>query len=909
MLAYYSLTSTGEVWEHYEDDVFFSVPAFVEKGLAGRCGGGGGAISEMAETKQELKARVEVLKKIRGAEKDIENAMNVLMSRQGGEGGLDVYEITRAQDGTWGETTVGEVARLFGPGNRKHKYSTPSPIRLPTFAHTFAAHKYLVSNPLYFVLAHDYSTSKRVRVRPSADVRMLREVEAWVRAGRRSGAQGATNPLESFISQCRARRRQNPLMNLIAPPTRTVFSSPLHASPPLPLHASTWSPASLTLLTFLLQSLKPQHHAQSDPYLLGMEYIIKKIYTDEQVDNVSDEVVHRLLIEVGGIEPWRDLTEVRALAEGEIYLGLGRGLEGWDTEERVVEKSTPPSPPSTPVLGPEDFYPADPVEHLRYDFGDMQVYVIDDVDAKELDDGISYSPSPSQIWIHIHIADPTSLLPPTHILSKHAERMTESMYLVHRTFPMLPRAFTHHTRFGFSLGCTSTATTTTTKPETPQPTLTFSVRLDIETAEILEYKIRPGLVRNLVICTYDDVDSALGFGAGGGEKWKKPFEPTPPAPAPPTTPPAATLSSTPNPLSLLYKASQSLVKRRYKDGEVPVYAYTGFPFFQSFPPLNSSSSSSSSSSPTPSQLTPYLSQYLTTSQHILDTHSRSLVAECMKLASRACSMFCRDNDVPILRRWADPPLVSGQKGLAELLERRTTEGYLLWDDDRTHILGESSAGYTLDLRGHWGLGIPDHEGYVRCTSPLRRYADLVVHWQLKAALIAANKASASCTTPSYHTRSTSYLYTPTDLESFAIKNKAAERFRKRIAGQHEAWWNVVWLMRYLEWWQSFSGGRTYQFTPTSMVSSSSPSPFSTLPNPFLTLTATLTSLPSPNRDSKKWQVPVYLTSLGIKAVLIESSSPSPYNIKQLQIGDTVPVQVNAMRLGVRPQVQVVPRTV
>ncbi|GAW05791.1 RNB-domain-containing protein [Lentinula edodes] len=946
-LTYLSLTSTGEVWPHTKDDVYFSVPGVVARDVVRMCGGEDDDVPEIATTKPQLHARVLVLKTLRQIQRDVEDAMNTLLSRQ-----VDLYALTRAVNPeVWGETTLGEVGRVFGRKKTGKNGNT-------TFAQVFAAHKYIVANPRWFVLAHDYATSRRIRVRPKGDVERLKWVEGVVR--------DHGHEMDEFISLCQS----------------IISTSPPHLlSPPLSFTSSTerkWSPSAQVFIRHLIKSLKPQHPAQIDPYLLGVQYIVKKVYPE--VDDVFDEVVHRLLVDIGAVAPWQDVTTLRAMSEGELFLG----------DPPTTTTRTPPSPNAP--LGPEDFYPTDPAHHIRHDFGDLPVYVIDDTNAQELDDGISVEPhptSPSKIWIHIHIADPTSLLPPTHALAKHAEKMTESMYFVQGACPMLPRSFTHDERKGFSLGCTGAE----------QRTLTFSVLVDVDGGgEIREYKVRAGVVRNFVVASYGEVDRVLGFGE---EKWEKPFTAeevvTPPNPSLTHLEPHV-----PN-LQTLYTASQAFVARRFKDGVftqsrpvskltgvvwphttpvvgfpvinhdeggVEAYTYTGYPFF---------------SSPSP---TPYLSQYQTSAQHLLDTHSRSLVAECMKLASRACSMFCRDHSIPILRRWAEPPVLDTEEGLGRVVgARRGRGGYLEngYTILATHLLSDSTAGYTLDLRGHWCWVSVPHEGYVRCTSPLRRLRGSGGALQVKSALVGvagsrsrtpstslsssltpspspSSPSSPSPSSPSPSSPSSTPAsptssprpklplpnlpFSPPHLLAFATHNQAAERFRKRIAGQHEAWWGVAWLMRYLEVVQFLERGGRYRFTASAVVRNDENNGFGsagsrlesgslnrhlpdfpsavfasnsfrtlTANNPFPTLTATLTSPPETNRDSKKLQAAVYLTRLGIKAVLTEGGGGrgggggggTPYNIADLRVGDTVPVEVNAMRLGVRPQVQVVPR--
>jgi len=63
-------------------------------------------------------------------------------------------------------------------------------------------------------------------------------------------------------------------------------------------------------------------------------------------------------------------------------------------------------------LCPENVYPCDAVEHLRHDLGNFPVSVIDDAGAEELDDDLSVEPVPNEpcsAWIHVYIADPTSV--------------------------------------------------------------------------------------------------------------------------------------------------------------------------------------------------------------------------------------------------------------------------------------------------------------------------------------------------------------------------------------------------------------------------------------------------------------------------------------------------------------------
>ena len=67
------------------------------------------------------------------------------------------------------------------------------------------------------------------------------------------------------------------------------------------------------------------------------------------------------------------------------------------------------------------------------------VYVIDAVDTEELDEPVQSETDTA--WVHIHIADPTSVLPPTHVFAPQAREQIKSAYFSPRTWPLLPEPF------------------------------------------------------------------------------------------------------------------------------------------------------------------------------------------------------------------------------------------------------------------------------------------------------------------------------------------------------------------------------------------------------------------------------------------------------------------------------------
>lgn len=101
--------------------------------------------------------------------------------------------------------------------------------------------------------------------------------------------------------------------------------------------------------------------------------------------------------------------------------------------------------------------------------------------------------------------------------------------------------------------------------------------------------------------------------------------------------------------------------------------------------------------------------------------SRTLVAECMILANVLTASFCAQHDIPTLFRiQPKPSALPSQKSLDELPN----------DYARAYAIRRAMqpATTTLHPAPHAGLGV---EKYTQATSPLRRYTDLLCHYQLE----------------------------------------------------------------------------------------------------------------------------------------------------------------------------------
>lgn len=101
--------------------------------------------------------------------------------------------------------------------------------------------------------------------------------------------------------------------------------------------------------------------------------------------------------------------------------------------------------------------------------------------------------------------------------------------------------------------------------------------------------------------------------------------------------------------------------------------------------------------------------------------ARQLVQELMVATCTGAALFCADNQIPCIYRAQAPP-----------------DGAPVVADPRTGRVDDAAQQYELlrrlkpsvlqlDAAPHWSLGVP---AYTQVTSPIRRYADLLMHQQL-----------------------------------------------------------------------------------------------------------------------------------------------------------------------------------
>ncbi|MDX2255295.1 MAG: ribonuclease R [Pseudanabaenaceae cyanobacterium bins.39] len=106
-----------------------------------------------------------------------------------------------------------------------------------------------------------------------------------------------------------------------------------------------------------------------------------------------------------------------------------------------------------------------------------------------------------------------------------------------------------------------------------------------------------------------------------------------------------------------------------------------------------------------------------------DSFSRQLVAEMMILAGEVAAKFAQTHNIPIPYRYQEQPELPPPDTLMQLPSGPVRE-FAICRCMTKGLLG-------LYASRHAGLGL---DAYAQVTSPIRRYSDLLAHWQIKAFL-------------------------------------------------------------------------------------------------------------------------------------------------------------------------------
>ena len=377
------------------------------------------------------------------------------------------------------------------------------------------------------------------------------------------------------------------------------------------------------------------------------------------------------------------------------------------------------------------FVPQDAMAGLRKDWGDLEVFCIDREESAEIDDGVSLErvgDSSSEFWVHVHTANPSAFIGPDHVMAKYAAHLTETVYFPDVFYPMLSPVLT---KTHFSLAA-------------DRPTLTFSAKLTKE-GTILDTKITPGTVRNVSYVTPTVVRRALSSGEGKEAD-------TTPSPATTLTVGGEmpelwfggrkenllqTLSpSQQETLRTLRELGAAARRRRESRGAVGVNfpkpeASVYISLFQRTAQLPRRNYARYLEGDPVISMQPIVFDPIPNPDRF---SNEMLVPDLMILAGEIAAKWCQDRSVPVIYRGTlvNPENQSPEAFREEHIDpvvRRLGYAPLTLVARYLRLVGKGvSSPHPIK---HTILG---SEAYTKVTSPLRRYSDLLAHWQIEAAL-------------------------------------------------------------------------------------------------------------------------------------------------------------------------------
>jgi exoribonuclease-2 len=801
-----TLLSSGEALNHPARDIQFSVAKFASPELARRAGMG---IYADESNPVATESRIQLGKALRSLSRRIEKAARVVQSAA-----KELYKYARHPDGkTWTKITLADgVALVAGDGTS-------------TLELTYAVHQHFMEDSLHYIAeTFEHRLSNTFSVRPSEHVESMQRVISWARSN---------DPvLDEFASKAR----------VIIEASQAQKRKSAHEAPAWVESKGNLpqlNDADRDIINFIRHYLRQRRELQVNPCILALPLILSKISLSYLP--LIGHTAFRVLEDLTLFAPWAN----------HIYQDVDLQLDEFtDTLDTPLPHSTSAV---VPVTVNDDRISrtkiVDGLDNMRHDFGDLAVYVIDDSSAEELDDGISIeraTDGSDNVWLHVHIADPTSVLRPDDPVALDAARRTATAYFPECTYPMLPLT---ELSLNALVG----------REKVSMNVLTFSLLVN-PLGDIIDYAVRASVVRRVHILRYDDVTRALGesliepLWPFGEPKDKLPKEE--PRPVPP--------SSLPD-LQLLHQVTQNLAKNRISKTDSVLWSqpravismdkvrlltdrdprpiprlYSGFPQVGYFVQLGT----------------------MEDPRHSLDL-SRSMVAECMIAAGRVASLFAQEHGIPMIyRSLARPTGVAADKYQPLLAKRDPYQGTVLYRDAIVQQLAQVTAQPMLTPAVHWQLGISDQEGYVRATSPLRRYLDMLCHWQIKAAL---HPKSLGAKPP----------FSTDDLKVLMMKQHLQEQARRRAGNTSIR----LWAMRYIQNQITNGGHETLR-----------------------SLEAIIVDRPLNMANSLVFVLPVMIPKLGLPATLTDCNIESPP-----PVGSILKVEITNIELSYNPRLVVRPR--
>ena len=575
----------------------------------------------------------------------------------------------------------------------------------------YAVHRSLLQDEVFFrpLKVTGHRRSYLFEISPLSEVRIVQRVENMVREyldGMQSdkSQRGGSSIMPNFIKTARkaidqSRKHRQWSETGIIGPSKTEGSQ-------LP----EWSDPELQILQFMELWAGYQLFPNYSRLQCTGSAILRAIGRYQDAEALSPSTGWTFLQEVRWIPPWEIPARYRVrFPEVEIKRGGGY------------------TRPSFGML--DQHLKSDVFADSRKDWEGVTAYCIDSESTMDIDDGVSLEKTsvPGQYWIHVHVADPASCIAAETPVAKYAELIPETIYLPGHFERMLPSGISQE-KFSLAPG---------------RPCLTFSALVN-DNGLVLEHQVTPGRLKDVVYMTGEDVASAIG------ETRADPVvgvDELAIGPAPQTKPPPRKMTRpadlTPEQLSELTKLSE------LGKAIQAIWLQKGAtPFFQ---PRAEAAAYFDAVSQSATKDDNFI---LTTGDPSIRIAyaqrggSTELVEHAMRLAGEVAARWCHERGIPIPFR-TQPHAVQNAALIQQytrdvfypLLERGVRPDDGQWRHLRALLGGDE---ISTAAGPYFTLGA---DMYTRATSPLRRFSDLIVHWQIEAAILHERRTGRSLVLP------------------------------------------------------------------------------------------------------------------------------------------------------------------
>ncbi|GAA5900972.1 hypothetical protein JCM6882_005992 [Rhodosporidiobolus microsporus] len=752
-----------------------------------------------------------------------------------------------------------------------------------------ALHRLLIAKPEHFIADPiALKSTGRFDLRPRDEVDRFEQVRECLRF--------RTKEAEEWAAKA-AKVREWAQVELAKKGPRGVEQSELKKLD-LPADDPTfaWTASDLTFLSFIRDAIASDRTLQEQPHMTLAPTLVKLVddaarrlgysgWGEER--EIKRARLRAFLSEVGAVAPWEDWTAHERTT----------GLQEWDARGAMVQTALdrakgkkPAAVPASGRISPPtstEFYPSDPHDSVRHDFGTAKVYTIDDPGASELDDGISIAPAAATSdgrathWVHVHVADPTALVHPGHLLAKLARVRDHTEYFPEKTWAMLPESFTQGQKL--SLGSMSGA---------EQRVLSFGMRVVEETGEVVESEVKAGVVRKVMRLTYGAVDRLLGYEAPAkgetmsfgpaksAEEEQRPGRVTEDAALEADAEAASQLRTLRDLADKLLKrrVASSAIAWTFPRASVSVSPSPLLPHFTTFshPVIYGGAPRIDLHLPSAAQQADQVT--------FTDSPASLIVSEMMVAANRAAAKFAVERGLGVPFRQQGAPLSSRDAIDAVFALRNPDNGFAPGREVIKHGLA-FAPGQTLATAGpHWPMGIQDDYGYVQATSPLRRYSDLFAHYQLKSALLPPSSTS-SAFAPAF-----SGAAVQSHIDGF----NAARKSRFRLSEAAETFW-ALWVVKHkLDLLRAVSSSSSSSSFASSASLALTDADHSALALLSSGLTAVAIRPPTHSTFDNVYVQRVLIPQLGVRGSL-QIDKPEMAPLK----GEEVPVKIEEVVLSAR----------